>query len=75
MPDDCMKAAKEMLAIDAWSALEQRQTSGSCKAISIPAAVCRRELAEWRAMAAALAYAAAPTLEPSAQVREEYWKA
>jgi anti-sigma-K factor RskA len=62
------ESCKEMLAIDALSALDtadQRELQSHLDTCT----VCRRELAEWQAMAAALAYVAAP-LEPSAQVRE-----
>jgi anti-sigma-K factor RskA len=62
------ESCKEMLAVHALSALDasdQRELQEHLATCD----VCRRELAEWQAAAAALAYVAAP-VEPSAQLRE-----
>lgn len=66
------ETCKELLAMYALSALDQSE-QGELQEHLKACPVCRLELAEWEATAAALAYTATP-IEPSAQLRERILK-
>jgi len=66
------ETCKEMLAMYALSALEASEQSELQQHLEA-CPVCRLELTEWQATAAALAYVATP-IEPSSQLRERILK-